>query len=48
MGTSYQTLLVIAEPTRVRAELAAAGIDGFVVAAGDGRTGVMPREGRRR
>jgi hypothetical protein len=45
VGTSYQTLLVVAEPTRVRADLAAAAVDGFVVAAGDGRTAVMPREG---
>jgi hypothetical protein len=44
VGTSYQTLLVVAEPADVRDDLAAAGHEGLVMPAGPGRTAVMPRE----
>jgi hypothetical protein len=44
MGTSYQTLLVVAELAHVRAGVAAVGADGLVMPAGVGRTAVMVRE----
>lgn len=44
MGTSYQTLLVVAELADVRAGVAAVGADGLVMPAGAGRTAVMVRE----
>jgi hypothetical protein len=45
MGTSYQTLLVVADLADVHAALVGPGADGLVMPAGPGRTAVMPREG---
>lgn len=44
MGTSYQTLLVIDEPTRICAALAGIGVDAWVLPAAPGRVAVLPRE----
>jgi hypothetical protein len=44
MGTSYETLLVVGDLTPVRENLAAAGVDGLVLPAADGRVAVVPRE----
>jgi hypothetical protein len=46
MGTSYQTLVVVGAVTAVKDAFAEAGIDGLVLAAGPGRTAVIPREGQ--
>lgn len=45
MGTSYQTLLMVAGMDQVRAVLAAAGVRAWLVPAGADRVAVMPQEG---
>jgi hypothetical protein len=45
MGTSYQTVLVVADLEQTVAALASMGADGVVVPASPDRTAVLPREG---
>jgi hypothetical protein len=45
VGTSYQTLLVVAELAQTRQALEPTGVEAFLAPAGVGRTAVMPREG---
>jgi hypothetical protein len=45
VGTSYQTLLVVAELAQTRQALEPTGVEAFLAPAGPGRTAVMPREG---
>ncbi len=45
MGTSYQTLLVIAEPATLRSAAHELGVGGWLVAAGPQRSAILPREG---
>ncbi len=45
MGTSYQTVLVAAGLARIRRALEGAGLDAWVLPAGEERTAVIPREG---
>jgi len=47
MGTSYETVLVVAEPSAVKAALTAGGVEARVASAGAGRTAVVPKEDRR-
>jgi hypothetical protein len=44
LGTSYQTLLVVADRPAVVSELAARGVEAWVASAGVGRTAVLPEE----
>jgi hypothetical protein len=45
VGTSYQTLLVVAEKAEACSALAELGVEAWVVPAGAGRIAVVPREG---
>jgi hypothetical protein len=45
VGTSYQTLLVIAEPATLRSAAHELGVDGWLVSTGPQRSAILPREG---
>jgi hypothetical protein len=45
VGTSYETVLVVADLPRVRAALEARKVDAWLMPAGADRTAVIPREG---